>query len=674
MRILSHIRGIINEINTHDVVVVSAPTGSGKSIGIPAGLARTNSRTFVVEPTRTATVSLSQYLKYVSPHINIGYASGDEIEYHNNTDVAYVTYGHMVNKLLGHFSKGRSKPITFCKVLLLDEYHNRNVDSTMIISLWLHARQQGIRVPRLVLLSATPAPIDLPVPISYYNINIDNPFEVTLRYIDSGSGIGQSGNPARTNNILDNAIKVTSKIKGNVIVFAPGSREVKYIGSKLEAIDDLIVVMAHGSMDRKEIDKIYKSAPEGKRKVVVTTNMAESSITIEDIDAVVDTMLEKRAESLNDDGTVLLLKYISKDSAVQRMGRIGRTKPGICYRLVSKYLYTSLEDHRLSEIEVSPIHNVVMKMLKVGLDPADTIITIDPNRVLESLNMLINLHMVNQENNIYTVTDIGHMGLDLSLSVRNTTFLYRWIEEGYPIFPGIVVACIIDRYSPGYFYYPSRNSDENIIEYNNRVNRYINDKFNKYYSDSTLATYLNMWRDYYDHFKDRALMVSPKLTARWAEHNSINHRKLRELLLCINRTISVLRDRQANVIVGPFTEKGVTQAAYPILIDTNYDRVFVRSGIYKENSYQLLSEAKGGRALCAINEYHINDRQPISEIGSNPPDAILNIGSYSIQGKFSIINMAIPVPVNDEIRKSLPKSKSRDRLPLAPGYKDGREN
>lgn len=442
MLILSHLSKIVELISKNAVVSVVAGTGSGKSVGLPAAIAATGSRCFVVVPTRTAAHSLSEYQKVLQVQNKveksyvdtlIGFGAEGKITYGPETKIAYVTGGHMRRKLLGYFNGGKAEPIDFCDVLVADEVHSGSLDTTMIISMWMAAAKLGVRVPRLVLASATPVPLNIkPEPVVYTVESATFPIE--FRYLDQDT-------PIDLKNILleitaTQALKIHRETKvetGHILIFAPGTTEVEniknLINMSLKKHEKVIVVPAYSVLDKELINLIYKKTAPGERKIVIATNIAEMSITIEDIGHVIDTMIEKRSETSASGGFRLTTHYISKDSAKQRAGRTGRTRNGVCYRMCTKQKYESLEQHRPPEIERIPIYEVVMELLSVGLSPEKILIGVDKKRVNNAVKLLKQLGMVEGNNETdFKVTDAGQFAPKFPLSVRNAAFLWNWFN------------------------------------------------------------------------------------------------------------------------------------------------------------------------------------------------------------------------------------------------------
>ena len=446
MLISSHLPKIVSLISSHPVVSIIAPTGSGKSIGVPAAIAASGSRCFVTVPTRTAAISLAEYQRIlqlaVSPGINanklIGYAAEGNINYTNETIIAYVTGGHGRRKMLSYFSKGIASPIDFCDVLMVDEVHSGSVDTTIIISLWMRAASSGIRVPRLVIASATPVPISIDPNPAVYTVDLAA-FPIEYLYLTQDKDIDiddPTGSLYEETAKLAADIHLTTPINtGHILIFGPGAAEVESIAASLKELlktptqDKLVdIIPAFGALKPEDISLIYKQTAPNERKIIIATNIAEMSITISDVGYVIDTMVEKRAETSQSGGFRLTTHYISKDSAKQRAGRTGRTRSGICYRMCTKERYEKLEEHRPPEIQRVPIYETVMELFDVGLTPENVIKGVDVQRILQATELLSRLGMVVSTKEGITVTDIGHFAPRFHISVRNAAFLWHWIN------------------------------------------------------------------------------------------------------------------------------------------------------------------------------------------------------------------------------------------------------
>lgn len=619
--ILNHIDKILTLIEDNLVVQINAPTGSGKSVGIPKILAEQNKRVFVSVPTRVSATSLHNYLNYLNPKISIGYAAEGNVMYYNDTQVVYATSGHTRRKLLNYFSKGilHSKyGLNFTDVLVLDETHSGSVDNSIIISLWMHAVKQNIHVPKLVLLSATPSDILIePQPV-VYAIPVPAPFPVKIIYEP----------PDIYCDVYDHAYNIVlSKhreniLKGNFLVFVPGARDADDLVDRLrEKITDALIIPAYSTLEANDLKLIYTQTSDGRRKIIIATNIAESSITIEGLELVIDTMYCKEVVASSSGATRLETINIVKSSAQQRSGRVGRTAPGICYRLISESNYELLKQHREPEIGRIPIHNIVMEFFKAGIDPTNTIIGIQPDHVRKSIKLLTRLKLLDKFKDNIVVTECGDFVPNVPLGVRNATFLWRWIKQGYPIYPGVVIASIIDVHSTGYFYIPHKKRDMSPIEYNKFCDDYINKHFKDWIGQTPIHTYLNMWCSFVK-FLGRShynFIINPYSVnyRRWTRNNSINDRQFWDVISIISQTYRTVRINRQNVNVSVFDTTEMIDNAVPILQDIYNDNIMTPYGMNQ------MSHPK-------TKITHIFDSRRIISISERNPERLVAIATHEI--------------------------------------------
>lgn len=642
--ITTHIDEILHLIDDNLVSQINAPTGSGKSIGVPKALAEHGKRVFVSVPTRVSAVSLCNYLKFLNPKISVGFAAEGNAEYNSSTKVVYATSGHVRRKLLGYFSRGllRSKMgLNFTDILILDETHSGSLDNTIILSLWMYTRSKGLPVPKLVLLSATPTDLPVDPQPAVYAVPVPTPFPVEIIYDP----------PECDDEIYDHALEIVEDLhndprtKGDFLVFVPGSREADDLVYKMrESMPDAVILPAYSVLDADELKLIYNPTETGQRKVVISTNIAESSITIEGISVVIDTMLCKEAFASPSGATRLETTDITKDSAKQRLGRTGRTCPGKCYRLISEAKYEEMADHRQPEIERMPLHTTVMEFLKADIDPVQAIAGIPPYRVQDSMNLLTRLGMIKEINGKIRVTACGNFAPSVPLGVRNAAFLWRWIEADKPVYPGVMIAAIIDAHSVGYFYVPRKHRDMSPYEYNVFCNEYIQRTFADWIGETGIHTYLNMWLAFAKsinglHYR---LIDNPSSIKyrRWAKDNSVHQRQFWELMSIVSQTYRAVRQsmrgQRVDFNVSLFSTDEIMKDASPILQD-----------IYSDNA-MLLDLMGDMYHPITHGKYVFDNRRIIFTMLRNNIKRIVPLATHEITTRtgyvIGYVDLSIPYP------------------------------
>lgn len=437
MQTQQHAEPILDLIKANKIIEIVAPTGSGKSIGVPAILAAAGLRAWNVVPTRTAAKSLYEYQKILQADnikpSSVGYAAEGTKDYTDKTLIVYATSGHVRRKMLKYFRDGM-KPQDFCDVLICDEAHNGSLDLTVIIALWNYAFLHGVPTPKLVLASATP--VTSPFDSVRYEIKIPS-LPVDIIYGDQNYDIGNSLFKAAA----DLAVKLhnTEPVTENhILIFAPGLSEVERIKEEVGFLNNAVIIDIYGALNQDEIVKIYNEVGPTIRKIIISTNIAETAITIPNIGIVIDTLTEKRIELSPSGGKRLVVGWISKDSADQRKGRTGRTRAGKCYRVCTEEFYGGLDRHRVPEIDRVPIYDIIMELLDVGLKPG-AVLSLNEERINKAVAELERLGMVSQMADIITVNDSGHFAVNFPIAVRNAALLYKWINFEGLRFPDNII-------------------------------------------------------------------------------------------------------------------------------------------------------------------------------------------------------------------------------------------
>ncbi|WP_428772417.1 helicase-related protein [Vibrio sp.] len=343
-------------------LVVEAETGSGKSTCLPLW-AGEQGRVLVVEPRRIACTSLAQYLAAQSGlplGKQIGYAIKLEQRFNEQTQVVFVTPG----VALRWFADNR---LADFDIVMVDEFHERRWDCDLLVAL-LHQAQSH----RLIVTSATMEGARLS---GYLNakrlIAEGRNFAVSVQYLASESHHmpDSRGLERRVVAAVETALQQTS---GDILVFLPGRKEIQQCGSALSHFDDILITPLHASVSDEERDRALN--PQPLRKVVLATNVAETSLTIPNISAVVDSGLERRNIQRNG-RTTLSLQAISKASAAQRAGRAGRVMDGICYRLYGQH--AALETVTPPELQRESLTEAMLAAACSGF-PLDQLSFLDP--------------------------------------------------------------------------------------------------------------------------------------------------------------------------------------------------------------------------------------------------------------------------------------------------------
>lgn len=300
-------------------VVVSAATGSGKSTRLPLWAAE-HGRVLVVEPRRVACSALAGFLasqRDEPPGQSVGYAIRFDQACTDDTRIVFVTPGIALRWL-------REGRLASFDTVMLDEFHERRWDTDLLLAL---LKAQGRH--RLIVTSAT---LDGPRLAHYLQAqqvsSNGRGFAVSEQYQAANDRQMPSGRDL-AQRVLTAVTQGIAQAPGDVLVFMPGRKEIQQTVTALKGLDADVIPL-HASVPAKDQQRALQPGP--RRRIIVATNVAETSLTIPGVTLVVDSGLERRTHQRNG-RTVLSLEAISRASAEQRKGRAGRTAPGRVIRL-----------------------------------------------------------------------------------------------------------------------------------------------------------------------------------------------------------------------------------------------------------------------------------------------------------------------------------------------------
>ena len=304
-------------------VVVSSPTGSGKSTEVPRWC---GGRVLVVEPRRIACRSLAARvaeLERTRLGDAVGYVVRDERVAGDATRIVFATPGVVL----------RSRALLDdATTVILDEFHERNLDVDLLLGLLLKrfGRREGERERiRLVVMSATLEGERVASHVHGVHLSAHGrAFPVDVRHLAAGDALPDSRNlPLR----VQHALEAAAGDPGDVLVFLPGKAEIDACRDALRGCRDTVVSI-HGGLTLEEQRRVFDEA--ASRKVILATNVAETSLTIPGVGVVIDAGLVRQTRYRDGRGSLALVP-VAEDSAAQRAGRAGRTAAGVCYRLWS---------------------------------------------------------------------------------------------------------------------------------------------------------------------------------------------------------------------------------------------------------------------------------------------------------------------------------------------------
>lgn len=424
---------ILNTVESNQVTVIQGPTGSGKTTHVPQIIldyyASRNQycNIVVTQPRRIAAISIAKRVcqeRRWQMGTFCGYQVGMDRQVNPNTCLTYVTTGVLLQKLIN------MKEMNHYTHVILDEIHERDQDTDfciLVVRKLLRSNSSGVRV---ILMSAT---LDSDMFANYFARPLREVFEpapvisvegtvysVSEYYIEDLSQLGplpsfDPENPHVYEEAQNLAISLIqhfdkleakeqgnkdshSTVQGTVLIFLPGLMDIDSLYDKLRELPTrhrLFILPLHSSITVEEQHKVFQLAPPGHRKVILSTNIAESSITVPDIKYVIDFCLTK---NLVCDGqtnfTSLQIEWASKANCIQRKGRAGRVCNGRVYRLITRQFWDKyIPDYSTPQMQRCPLDLLVLqtKILDLGEPKAVLALALSPPNLDEIERTLLNL-------------------------------------------------------------------------------------------------------------------------------------------------------------------------------------------------------------------------------------------------------------------------------------------
>ncbi len=557
---LKNFSEIISDIirHNHKLSIINAPTGSGKSTLIVEEIYKRGMSCFLVVPTITGVKNLYYYMSKKIPEQDIGYAAEGEIHYNNNllnklrkfkstspitTKIVYATTGHLKNILYDCINyvlnpatmdtiDYRTINLYFCDFIILDEVHIGSIDIILIYRLWNSMKkiifdQLNIRIPSLILTSAT---YEDPKVITYV-IPDQSKYNVDVYYLDEIAN-GQNEIYAQIVSYLNN---IEDPDPGKWLVFLPGIQEIELVKQYVN-YERYDVFVLHSSLSNEETEEVFRPPRDQRRKLILSTNIAEISLTIDGLSAIIDSMLEKVPEVTSSGSMALKTSYISKDSAQQRKGRVGRTSNGKVYRMCTIEQFDELEQVRTPEIFRLPIINDSIKCLAVGLKLTDIFYDLPDIKISDTLDELRDYKAIDNKG---IVTDIGIFVTKIPSSFKSALLMYHW-NELYPIYSGVVLAILLEM------------SDTLAIN--------INDKIK---SDVPLGFLMNIWLNMTIKYEriDPTIIQIKEYTAEYG----IKLQSFLDLKKKILEILAIFSRMGEDVEIINFSPEDLYRSSHPIL-------------------------------------------------------------------------------------------------------------
>jgi ATP-dependent helicase HrpB len=359
-------------------VVLSAPPGAGKTTRVPLTLLDVawlkGRRILMLEPRRLAARRAATYMaQLLGERVGktVGYRIRGDAIVGDQTRVEVVTEG-IVTRMLH-----AAPELPGVGLVIFDEFHERSIHADLGLAFTLDVQKHLRDDLRVLVMSATLDGVAVAHLLGEAPIveSAGKAFPVETRYARF-----VSDKPLETR-VADVISRALASEEGDILVFLPGMREIRKVDEKLQARppEDTVVYMLHGDLPPRVQEAALAPVPRGKRKVILSTSIAETSLTIDGVRIVIDSGLVRAARFDARRGmSGLVTLPVSRAVADQRRGRAGRQGPGVCYRLWTEHEHKQLPAYPVPEIRTSDLAHAALDLALWGAPGGEGLAFLDP--------------------------------------------------------------------------------------------------------------------------------------------------------------------------------------------------------------------------------------------------------------------------------------------------------
>ncbi len=441
--VLEDIKTTLNNENT---LILQAPPGAGKSTVVPISLLKeswlVDKMIIMLEPRRVAARMVAQQMaKLLGEEVgqSVGYQVKMDSCYSTQTKLLVVTEAILVRKLQS------DQALEDVAMVIFDEFHERSIHTDLSLALSLQVQELLRDDLKLLIMSATLNSSELVNLLGEVPVITSKGKAYDVQNIYLEANVKQPNFKTINTLLLNTTLNSIKEDEGDILVFLAGAKEIRNLQESLEEKlkgQDIEVLPLYSALSKQAQDKAIGKS--NKRKIILSTNIAQTSLTIEGVKVVIDSGLEKQALYNNSNAmNHLNLTFISEDSAIQRAGRAGRLSEGKCYKLWHKGKI--LQESTKPEILRSDLSSFFLDIALWGVEDIKELKFLDyplenvqksTKTVLQELNML-------DEN--YEITSMGKKALKLRVHPRFAFMILKANELGYAYEASLLAAFLSEK-------------------------------------------------------------------------------------------------------------------------------------------------------------------------------------------------------------------------------------
>lgn len=431
MPIDSVIAQIKDTLRTHSNAVLVAPPGAGKTTRVPLALVDepwlSGRRILMLEPRRMATRHAAVYMSRLLGEqvgTSVGYRVRLDSRVSSQTRIEVITEGILTRMIQNDPS------LEGVGLIIFDEYHERSLHADLGLALCLQAQHIFREDIKILVMSATMDAISVATLMEHAPIIESKGFmyPVETIYFD------KPNHTALEVKVCDTITSALREHHGDIMVFLPGLAEIRRVGFRLRAMNlgsQVTIMPLHSSLSQEEQEIAISPSTENIRKIVLSSSIAETSLTVEGVFIVIDSGLMRVPRFSPRTGlTRLETVPVSQASSNQRRGRAGRTGPGICYRMWTEQEGRQLPPHSEPEIKAADLTSLALELAAWGVREPNELHFLDPpsdGAYRHARELLVQLGALTSQGYI---TEHGKQMNELGIHPRLAHMLLKSIDLG----------------------------------------------------------------------------------------------------------------------------------------------------------------------------------------------------------------------------------------------------
>lgn len=545
----------------YSVIVLMAPTGFGKTVMANATMAEIQKKRSLegvavtctsIMPFRVSVIEMHEYLNKLFPDYIFGYAMRGDHQTSPIDNGRLNTVGYWLERIMTEFRE-HGLPKT-PQIVMVDEAHDATWQTDLALRLLLWMQKQGADI-KIVVTSAT---LDIANTLRSANINPliltveDEKANVEIKFLDSRIRAEDRGKltPELFGTITKKLIEIAeTSDEGDILIMLPGQDEITGLIEDLEKnkrFSDFVILPLYSAMTKDDIQLAIKPDKDGKRKIIVSTNVVENAITIDNLMYVIDCGYRKVSEIDGDGVQQLVLRPAARSNMKQALGRVGRQgKRGTAYLMLTEQEFDWRQGFSENEVQRNPLYLQIIKLIRDGLPVKEVLCHIAHYRIDNDTEFLI-VHGALEKltDGKIVVTDLGKIMAQLPLSIRAAHFLAIAVTTLSPSlwYAAAVASAWMDNGS-SVFFRPGRKPREDASEYDARVQQ-VQDAQEEFFEKDCLTTMLAVW------YSSWTIPASYKGGFHgWCKDKGIFDRTLKDIGSAVNHIIGSLENLKFNIEV-----------------------------------------------------------------------------------------------------------------------------